>query len=92
MTENSKYRVTYRGFREYADTGKHLTNVHVIMECDVVAINAINAVGLACIAFGEEAQRSGDWKVKMLRSPQELEFVGTQPERSTIVTMTKMGA
>ena len=91
-TDTSKYRVTYRGFTEYANTGTHLTNVHTIMECDVVAANAVDAVMKAAAAFGKEADSSGDWKVRMLRWPQKVEFVGTQPERSTIVNISKMGA
>lgn len=91
-TETAKYRVTYRGFNEYANTGTHLTNVHIILECDVVAADALDAIAKAGAAFEPLAHRSGDWKVRMLRAPQDVEFVGSQPDRSTIVNVTKMGA
>ena len=91
-TETAKYRVTYRGFREYANTHNHTTNVHQLLECDVVAVDAVQAISQAAAAFGEDARKSGDWKVCMLRAPQEVEFVGTEPCRSTIVIVSKMGA
>jgi len=89
-TKTSKYRVTYRGFSEYVNTGDHLTNVHSILECDVVAVDGVEALALAAKAFG--VLESGDWKVRMLRSPQDVEFVGSSPDRSTIVSATRMGA
>lgn len=91
-TEHAKYRVTYRGFREYANTHTHTTNVHLLMECDVVAVDAVQAISQAAAAFGDDARKSGDWKVRMLRAPQDVGFVGTEPERSTIVIVSKMGA
>jgi hypothetical protein len=91
VTKTAKYRVTYRRFNEYVDTGTHLTNVHYVLECDVVALDATDAIAKASVAFMPLAHWSGDWKVRMLRAPQEVEFVGSQPDRSTIVNLTKMG-
>ena len=92
--EPAKYRVTYRSFKEYVSTGVHLTNVHTVRECDVVALDAPGAINQAAVAFGvltEDTCGSGDWKVRMLRFPQEVMTVGSGPQESTLISLSRMG-
>ncbi len=88
----SKYRVTYMTFNEYVPYNKdYCTNVHTVMECDIVANTPHEAIQLAVKVFNlEERHERGDWKVRMLCSPYEKYGPsGSSPENSTLINQAK---
>lgn len=93
-TKTGKYRVTFSGHTDHSLTSVHLTRVFFVLECDVIAEDDLQAIKLAreafTDAFGEQATRSGDWKVRMNRWPHEVENQSTTADRSTIIQQTKM--
>lgn len=85
MTESiSKYRVSYLERTEYVEYfEKDLTHVYSVQECDVYALNAVDAIAYAAKAFG--AKRDGEWKVRSLNiCPDTAKFVGASSGTSTL--------
>lgn len=91
----NKYRVTFRTFKEYVSYGGQTTNtnVHLIMECDVVAEHAADALTFAGQAFGDIAKQSGDWKVRCMACGGSMptHHTGSPASNSTLVCVSHMG-
>lgn len=91
----SKYRVTFRTFSEYVPYGDKTnnTNVHLLMECDVMAEHGVQALELAAQAFGDAAEKSGDWKVRCtsVGGSEPTHHTGSQASNSTLVCLSHMG-
>lgn len=102
MPGKGKYTVQAAGFIEYATTNgveSDTTNIHIVVECVVMANDAEDAINVARGYFGKVYSRDGKeahfdtWKVRCRGFPHRGDpaFRGDDRSESPLRNMTKMG-
>lgn len=90
LSEWWRYRVMFVGFKKYEPyDGEMVTNVHTVLECDVIAKTSQEAIRYATVAFKlTDSKRGGEWTVEMRGSVTSHKYaVGSSRNASTIVAL-----